>query len=63
MIEKQDRASVMVGWLDKPELGLLECEVIERGREGGADEVQWCGGEIMSVTYCHSRRCYVFVKG
>lgn len=61
-IEKADRASVMVSWVGRSELGSLECEVIERGREGTADKVQWCGGESVRVVYCHSLRSYVFAR-
>lgn len=60
----RDRDTVRVGWLGRPEMGELDCEVIKRDRTNnephGVRIVQWNKGIKMEVAYCHSEQRYVF---
>lgn len=60
--------TVMVGWINRPELGNLRCDVIERWPNPSNEYrephtvrfVSWARGKLQRVSYSHSEERYVF---
>lgn len=55
--------TVKVGWVTKPELGTIECEVVEHWPDAQHQPrtVRWCKGRTCEISWCHSQQRYVFV--
>ena len=61
----REQDEVMVGWVMRPEIGAIKCEVVERDRTSdephGVRKVRWAKGAIAKVAYSHSSGRYLFV--
>lgn len=56
--------NINVGWVTKPELGTIECEVIDHWLDGTMRQpltVRCNKGKAARVSWCHSQERYVFV--
>lgn len=68
MANWRDEYQVNVGWVGKPELGFLSCEVVETWADapGRTQEphpvktVRWANGKPARVVYMHGNETYVF---
>lgn len=62
----RDKDEVRVGWVGRPELGTLACEVLKRDRTNdephGVRVVRWAKGKPSKVAWCGSERGYVFLS-
>jgi hypothetical protein len=62
----RDRDEVNVGWIGKPQLGTVPCQVVRRDRTNeephGVREVLCLGAGPFPVAFCHSEGRYVWVK-
>ena len=62
----RDREEVNVGWVGRPELGTLLCEVVRRYRTNeephGVRAVRCLGSGPFPVAFCHSENRYVWLK-
>ena len=58
--------TVIVGWIGRPELDALKCDVLKRDRTNdephGVTIVQWAKGKPSRVSWCHSQERYVFAR-
>lgn len=55
--------TINVGWIGKPELGNVECEVVEHwpDSESRPRTVRYNKGKTSEVSWCASQDRYVFV--
>lgn len=62
----RDEDTVLVGWVGRPELGNIRCDVVRRNLTNqephGVVEVQWACGALSAVAWCHSQERYVFIE-
>ena len=60
----RDSDQVKVGYVNRPDLGEMFCDVIRRDRTNdephGVTLVRWAHGALMPVSWCHSQSRYVF---
>lgn len=60
----RDKSEIMVGWVDRPELNGLMCEVTERWHDGEYSRplsASWAHGKSNRVVWCHSQQRYVWL--
>lgn len=66
MANWRDTDRVLVGWIGKPELGTLLCDVVTRDRTNdephGVSAVRWASGAVQKVAFCHSEGRYVYTS-
>lgn len=65
-MNEEEANTVMVGWITRPELGIVQCDVVSRfsaaGEPHAVRTVQWACGAVSPVCWCHSQERYVFVE-